>query len=84
MKRDLARERTSAALVTARARGRVGGRPAKSQATVDMAIRMYESGNFTVEDIMRTAGIGRATLYKYLRERKQVLDGAQTPLDYGD
>jgi len=75
---------TTAALVAARVRGRVGGRPQKSQAAVDMAIRMYESGNFTVEDIMRTAGIGRATLYKYLRERKQVLDGAQTPLDYGD
>jgi len=75
---------TTAALVAVRVRGRVGGRPQKSQAAVDMAIRMYESGNFTVEDIMRTAGIGRATLYKYLRERKQVLDGAQTPLDYGD
>jgi len=40
-----------------------------------MAIRMYESGNFTVEDIMRTAGIGRATLYKYLSGRRQTLDG---------
>lgn len=70
MERDLLRERTTAGLAAARARGRKGGRPAKPSATIETALRMYDTGDFMVEEIIRTTGIGRATLYKYLNMRK--------------
>ena len=70
MERDLLRERTVAGLASARARGRTGGRPAKDSSVVETAMRMYAAGSFTVEEILHTTGIGRATFYKYLKKQQ--------------
>jgi DNA invertase Pin-like site-specific DNA recombinase len=54
-------------LASARARGRVGGRPAKLTAhQLDQAQRLYDSGEYTVEEIAGMFGAGRATLYRQL------------------
>jgi DNA invertase Pin-like site-specific DNA recombinase len=66
--RDLIRERTSAGLAAARARGRTGGRPRKlkTQAKVEMAKRLFADKTNSIDDICSTMGISRRTLYRYV------------------
>uniref|UniRef100_UPI0026993A8F recombinase family protein n=1 Tax=unclassified Rhodococcus (in: high G+C Gram-positive bacteria) TaxID=192944 RepID=UPI0026993A8F len=64
--RDLVKERTMAGLAAARARGRIGGQPAKIDADKARHIRrMLDDGTPTTE-IASVLGIGRATLYRHL------------------
>jgi DNA invertase Pin-like site-specific DNA recombinase len=69
--RNLIRERTKAGLDAARARGRKGGRPK----TLDVdqrvvAVDLYEQRKHTVDEICRTLGISKPTLYAYVREKR--------------
>ncbi len=68
--RDLVRERTQAGLAAARARGRKGGRPKKlnTPGRLAMARSLYADTNNSIEDICKTLGISRATLYRYIGE----------------
>lgn len=63
-------ERVKEGIAAARARGRIGGRPATPQKTLDKALQMYDMHNLTVTEICRACGISRPTLYKALRERE--------------
>ena len=63
-------ERVKEGVAAARARGRIGGRPATPQKTLDKALQMYDMHNLTVTEICRACGISRPTLYKALRERE--------------
>src|SRR6184192_2361689 len=66
--RDLIRERTNAGLQAARARGRVGGRPALlTKDKLRTARRMYEQKDMTVEKIGEVLGVSRTTVYRSLR-----------------
>lgn len=71
--KDIIRERTLAGLVTARARGRVGGRPKglsqKAEHIAIIAQQLYEDGQKTVTEICDELSISRVTLYNYLRHR---------------
>ena len=69
--RELIRERTMEGLASARARGRMGGRPSKDQKVVEQALTLYDSRAYSVDEISKTTGISRATLYKYIRLRKE-------------
>jgi len=67
--RNLMRERTQAGLVSARARGRLGGRrksldPAKRRQVVEL----YRSGGHTIAEICSLVGISKPTLYAYVAE----------------
>jgi DNA invertase Pin-like site-specific DNA recombinase len=63
--RDIIRERTNAGLQAARARGRKGGRPQSlNKKQKEMAQALYNDKNNTIEEICRTLGISRATLYR--------------------
>ena len=65
--RDLIRERTMAGLAAARARGRVGGRPAKMTPNkIKVARKMYDSKEYTVEAIAEAVGVSRKTVYRHL------------------
>jgi DNA invertase Pin-like site-specific DNA recombinase len=65
--RDLVRERTSAGLATARARGRRGGRTSVMAASkLQVARDMYQSGQYTVTAIAKTLGVSRASVYPHL------------------
>src|SRR5450759_2823005 len=65
--RELIRERTNAGLATARARGRVGGRPPTMTADkIKIARQMYKSRDHTVEAIAKTLGVSRKTIYRHL------------------
>lgn len=63
-------ERVKEGIAAARARGRIGGRPATPAKTLDKALQMYDMHNLTVTKICRACGISRPTLYKALRQRK--------------
>jgi DNA invertase Pin-like site-specific DNA recombinase len=65
--RDLIRERTSAGLAAARARGRQGGRPSVMTAhKLQVAQVMHGSGQYTVAAIAKTLGVSRASIYRHL------------------
>lgn len=67
--RDLIRERTSAGLAAARARGRKGGRPAKlDEKQVKEVRRLYESKSVTVDQIAAMMHVGRSTIYRCLEK----------------
>src|SRR5512146_2655675 len=68
--RDLIRERTSAGLLAARARGRLGGRPrVLDERKAQIARALYADKSNAVADICRTLRISRATLYRYVKTR---------------
>jgi DNA invertase Pin-like site-specific DNA recombinase len=68
--RDLIRERTMAGLASARARGRLGGRPkALNAKKAALARTMFKDKNNSVKDICDTLGIGKTTLYRYINEK---------------
>jgi DNA invertase Pin-like site-specific DNA recombinase len=67
--RNLIRERTIAGLESARARGRLGGRPELNAAStkIAMAKKLYADKTNSVSDICKTLNISRATLYRYIK-----------------
>lgn len=71
--RDLISERTRAGLESARARGRLGGKPKglskEAEATACAAETLYKEGKLSVNQIANKLGIAKNTLYKYLRHR---------------
>jgi DNA invertase Pin-like site-specific DNA recombinase len=65
--RNLIRERTKAGLAAARARGKKGGRRKKlSQQQRALAIDLYRQRKHPVDEICRTLGISKPTLYAYV------------------
>ena len=66
--RDLTRERTTAGVAAARARGRVGGRPrVMTPEKIRLARRLYDDGDVTVQQIAETLGVSRRSIYRGLR-----------------
>ena len=68
--RDVIAERTKEGLKAARARGRKGGRPKCDSRKLQQAIKLYESGQHTIQEIEELTGIKKATLYRALQSRK--------------
>ncbi|ODA41246.1 recombinase family protein [Desulfosporosinus sp. BG] len=67
--RDQTSERVKSGLDSARARGRVGGRPFKDSAKVSVALRMYDAKTYSIKEITEQTGIGKTTLFRYIKER---------------
>lgn len=65
LERDLIAERTKEGLASARARGRIGGRPPKDDKSIQLALKMYNSKSCSVSEISRATGISSSTLYRY-------------------
>lgn len=71
LERDLIRERTKAGLASARARGRMGGRPRKHSDKVFAAAKtMAENSNDTIKDICKELGISRTSYYRRQKNEK--------------
>jgi len=76
--RNLIRDRTKAGLDAARARGRKGGRPKKLDAQRRaLAIDLYHQKKHGIDEICRTVGISKPTLYAYVKDT----EGAQSRRD---
>ena len=71
--RDLIRERTQAGLISARARGRKGGRQKglspEAEKNARLAEMYYKEGLLGVNLIAKKLAISKVTFYKYLRHR---------------
>lgn len=65
--RDIIQQRTKAGLEAARKRGKVGGRPAIDEKTKKHVRALFEAGE-SATDIAKEYGIGRATVYKILKQ----------------
>ena len=66
MERDLIRERTNAGLAAARARGRLGGRKPKLDASKLQSARMLLNAKVEVSVVAKNLGVSRTTLYRAL------------------
>lgn len=65
--RDIIRERTMTGLWSARARGRIGGRPkAMTDEKLKMAQTLMKSKEHTITEICNMIEVSRTTLYRYL------------------
>lgn len=65
--RGLIRERTMAGLASARARGRLGGRPRSlSPADIDVAVTLLGNPELTVSEVARRLSVSPATLYRHI------------------
>ena len=63
-------ERTNAGLEAARKRGKKGGRPSVDAEKVELALKMRESGEFSVKEILKATGLSQGSYYKYVNEAK--------------
>lgn len=69
--RNLIRERTETGLRSAKARGRIGGRPKKlDEKQIAIARSLMADPNNTVADVCKALKIGKSTLYRYLNSDK--------------
>ena len=68
--RDVIAERTKEGLRSARARGRFGGRPKIDSNIIGKAIKLYNTGQYSVKEIEELTSIKKSTLYRELKERK--------------
>lgn len=70
LERDLISERIKESLEASKARGKHIGRPHLDEEKIQVALRMYDSKNYSVREICRTTGVSQGTLYKYINKRK--------------
>lgn len=68
--RDITVQRTNEGLQAARARGRAGGRPKANAASVQKAVKLYQTNTHSIKEITAICGISQATLYRALNEAK--------------
>jgi DNA invertase Pin-like site-specific DNA recombinase len=71
--RRLIQERTRAGLASARARGRLGGRPSIDieEAKVRAARKLHDDHTLNIDDICKTLSISRSTYYRYVQMKKK-------------
>ena len=78
--RGIIRERTTAGLDAARARGRVGGRP-KALTSDDLAVArtLLKDGTLTIAQVAERLGVAQSTLYAHVpRPRSTITQGEPT------
>ncbi|MBA2853474.1 DNA invertase Pin-like site-specific DNA recombinase [Methanococcus maripaludis] len=68
--RDLISERVKSGLNAARSRGKLGGRPTVRDEKINLALKMYDSKEYSINEILKATGISKSTLYNYLEKRK--------------
>jgi DNA invertase Pin-like site-specific DNA recombinase len=66
--RNLIKERTVAGLISARARGRTGGRPKGNpdERKVALARKFYNDDALSIPEILKTLNISKSTLYRWV------------------
>lgn len=71
LERDIISENTKSGLDAARARGRKGGRKPLNKQKVATALKMYHSKRFLISEITEATGVGKSSLYNYLRRERK-------------
>lgn len=67
---NLLSERTKKGLDSERARGRRGGRPKIPQHKEKMIISLYNSKEYTINEIIKMTGVSRGTIYNVINKKK--------------
>lgn len=67
--RDIIRLRTKEGIKSARARGRMGGRPKLESSRIKEALVLYESKVFSLAEIKRRTGVSHTTIYRYSKAK---------------
>jgi DNA invertase Pin-like site-specific DNA recombinase len=62
--RDLTAQRTKEGLISAKKRGKVLGRPPKLNDKKDVILNMYNSNDYSINDIINATGISKTSLYR--------------------
>ncbi|WP_376768361.1 recombinase family protein [Paenibacillus planticolens] len=70
LERDIISERTMTGLAAAKARGRKGGRPLLDDKKVKKALKLYDSKEYSLKEIVDLTGTSKPTLYRELEKRK--------------
>ncbi|PEB41406.1 recombinase family protein [Bacillus pseudomycoides] len=70
LERDLIAERTKEGLASAKKRGVKLGRPQLDNDKIRVALQMYDSGEYSIKDIVSQVGISQGKLYKEINKRK--------------
>ena len=65
--RDVIADRTREGIASARARGRKGGRPKTNPEKLKMAVKLYNSKQYSIKEIEEMTGIKKDTLYRAIR-----------------
>ena len=66
---DMCSDRVKQGLAAAKKRGKKLGRPHTNQETMNTAIRMWESHDYSINEICSIAGIAKQTLYNEIKRR---------------
>jgi len=53
-------------LSSARPRGRKGGRPFKDKKDVELALKMYDSREYSTAEMAKAIGVSGTSLYRYI------------------
>jgi len=70
--RNLIRERTQAGLASARARGRLGGRPKKKdKKDIQHIVDMFKERKMSIPEICNLMHISKPTLYAYVKDHEK-------------
>lgn len=69
---DLIREKTKKGMLEAKEKGIFTGRPRKPSDAIQRAIDMYNSNSFSLIQIKEETGISKSSLYRYLKENKNI------------
>lgn len=64
--RDVIADRTREGLKSARARGRMGGRPRTDTDAIKKAIKLYRTQQYSIKEIEELTGVKKSTLYRNL------------------
>ena len=57
-------------------RGRNGGRPRKDEDKVKLALKMYDSKQYSITEITKATGVSKTTLYRYIKKRNNANGGS--------
>ncbi|KYG34919.1 recombinase family protein [Alkalihalobacillus trypoxylicola] len=70
LERDMIAERVKEGLQSAKNRGKKLGRPKLDNDKVNVALRMYDSSEYSIKEIVEQVGISQGKLYKEINKRK--------------
>ena len=70
LERNLLADRVKEGIAASRRRGVTVGRPRIAQEKLDIAIRMYQSGDYSVKEILATTQISSGTFYREVNRLK--------------
>lgn len=70
LERNLIVERVKEGLEASKRRGKKLGRPKVDQSKIDIALRMYDSKEYSINEIVDGTGVSQGSLYRAINKRK--------------